>query len=463
MPLVLKDRVRETTTSTGTGTITLAGAVSGFQSFSAIGNGNTTYYAIIDSVNGTWEVGIGTYTSAGTTLSRTTVLSSSNGGSLVTFAAGTKDVICTQPSARAIYGDATNNVGVGVTPSTWSSGDAIEVGFAGNALWGFSANEAYLTNNLYYDAGFKYASANPASHFRQYQGTHAWWTAASGAAGTAASMSLRMLLDNSGNLGIGGISPSAPLHVKGNGMSLLLEGNTSGHTYMAFYPRSYATGRKAYIGFAGNGDQVLSITNEDAGSINYTVSSSTYIHSFRVGSNERANIQDWGLQVTGNAVIGNGRTGEIQLAMSNNIRYLYHFLASDGNNIGVYDFTAGWTRYYCDVNGNFWIRGTLTQNSDERLKTNWQPLAVDFVTQLAGVKNGAFDRVDAPGRQYVGVSAQSMQTVLPQSVIKDKDTDMLAVDYGSAALVSAVELAKKVVEQEQRIARLEAIIERLTK
>ena len=68
MALVLADRVQETTTTSGTGTITLAGAVAGFQSFSVVGNGNTTYYTIVNGNN--WEVGIGTYTSAGTTLAR---------------------------------------------------------------------------------------------------------------------------------------------------------------------------------------------------------------------------------------------------------------------------------------------------------------------------------------------------------------------------------------------------------
>jgi len=102
MAIVLKDRVKETTTTTGTGTITLAGAVSGFQSFAAIGNGNETFYTIAGG--GEWEVGIGTYTSSGTTLSRDTVLESSNSGSLVNFSAGTKDVFVTYPAERTITG-----------------------------------------------------------------------------------------------------------------------------------------------------------------------------------------------------------------------------------------------------------------------------------------------------------------------------------------------------------------------
>jgi hypothetical protein len=107
MALVLADRVKETTITTGTGTVTLAGASTGYQSFAAVGNGNTTYYTIAGQTGSEWEVGIGTYTSSGTTLSRTTVLASSNSGSLVTFSAGTKDVFVTYPAGRSIYADGT--------------------------------------------------------------------------------------------------------------------------------------------------------------------------------------------------------------------------------------------------------------------------------------------------------------------------------------------------------------------
>ena len=109
MALVLADRVRETTTTTGTGSVTLGGAYTGFQTFSAgIGNANNTYYTIANSVSGEWEVGIGTYTTSGNTLSRDTVLASSNAGSLVVFTAGSKDVFVTQPAERAVYVNAAN-------------------------------------------------------------------------------------------------------------------------------------------------------------------------------------------------------------------------------------------------------------------------------------------------------------------------------------------------------------------
>jgi hypothetical protein len=107
MPLVVKDRVQETSTTTGTGTFTLAGAVSGFQAFSVIGDGNTTYYAIV--LGSEWEVGLGTYTSSGTTLARDIILESSNSGSLVNFSAGTKNVFVTYPAEKGLYLDGSNN------------------------------------------------------------------------------------------------------------------------------------------------------------------------------------------------------------------------------------------------------------------------------------------------------------------------------------------------------------------
>jgi hypothetical protein len=111
MPLVLKDRVKETTTTAGTGTVTLLGAVTDYQTFAAIGNGNTTYYCIAGQGSNEWEVGIGTYTSSGTTLSRDTVLASSAGGTTkVTFSAGTKDVFCTYPAGKSVNYNETDAV-----------------------------------------------------------------------------------------------------------------------------------------------------------------------------------------------------------------------------------------------------------------------------------------------------------------------------------------------------------------
>ena len=104
MALVINDRVKETSTTTGTGTIDLAGAETGYEGFVAgIGTGNTTYYAIELNSAGEWEVGIGTVTDATPdTLSRDTIITSSNSDSAVNFSAGTKNVFCTLPAKRTV-------------------------------------------------------------------------------------------------------------------------------------------------------------------------------------------------------------------------------------------------------------------------------------------------------------------------------------------------------------------------
>ena len=108
MALVLKDRVKETTTTTGTGTYTLAGAVTGFEAFSSVGDGNTTYYACTAGTD--FEVGIGTYTASGTTLARTTILQSSNSDSAVSWSSGTKTIFCAQPAEKAVFLNASDNI-----------------------------------------------------------------------------------------------------------------------------------------------------------------------------------------------------------------------------------------------------------------------------------------------------------------------------------------------------------------
>jgi hypothetical protein len=112
MALVLNDRVKETTTTTGTGTISLGGAQTNFETFVAgIGNSNTTYYAIVHRSNAEFEVGLGTITDASPdTLARTTIISSSNSDSAVNFSAGTKDVFCTLPASKAVHEDGSSDV-----------------------------------------------------------------------------------------------------------------------------------------------------------------------------------------------------------------------------------------------------------------------------------------------------------------------------------------------------------------
>jgi len=141
MALVINDRVKETTTTTGTGTISLGGAVTGFETFAAgIGNSNTVYYCISHQTAAEFEVGLGTLDGDSSDLARTTVISSSNSDSAVDFSAGTKDVFCTIPASKLIFEDANNDATVGrnltVTGDLTVSGDDITMGTntAGNLL-----------------------------------------------------------------------------------------------------------------------------------------------------------------------------------------------------------------------------------------------------------------------------------------------------------------------------------------
>jgi len=139
MALILGDRIKETTSIVGTGSATLLGATIGFQSFAAVGNGNTTYYCIADQGGPNWEVGIGTYTASGTTLARTTILASSNAGAIVSFTSGIKDVFVTYPSEKGVWYDASGNVlftgatTISVTDNTNAALRITQLG-TGNAL-----------------------------------------------------------------------------------------------------------------------------------------------------------------------------------------------------------------------------------------------------------------------------------------------------------------------------------------
>ncbi len=130
MAFALNDRVKETSTTTGTGTFDLAGAETGFESFvSGVGNGNSTYYAISNDGTAEFEVGIGTVTDATPdTLSRTTIISSSNSDSLVDFSAGTKTVFCTLPASRTPSAGMTAQTFVNTHNSTISDDQTLDSG-----------------------------------------------------------------------------------------------------------------------------------------------------------------------------------------------------------------------------------------------------------------------------------------------------------------------------------------------
>ena len=151
MAFVLNDRVLESSTTTGTGPFTLAGAASSFQSFSAgIGANNTTYYAIANTGANEWEVGLGTLDATGLILTRTTVYKSSNSNNAVSFSAGTKNVFCTYPSTKSINYDASGNVAISnatLTGATVTNTGSMTFSGTGLRFLGDFSN-ATVTNRL---------------------------------------------------------------------------------------------------------------------------------------------------------------------------------------------------------------------------------------------------------------------------------------------------------------------------
>jgi hypothetical protein len=172
MALVVNDRVKETSTTTGTGTFDLAGAASGFQTFVAgVGDTNTTYYAIFNQGTTEWEVGLGTVTDAATdTLARTTIISSSNSGSAVDFASGTKDVFCTLPASKAVFGkqegtNFTDSLLVGHT----TTGTLNAANY--NTIVGIDAGDAITSSDNNTFVGFNAGTADTTGHSNTFIGS----------------------------------------------------------------------------------------------------------------------------------------------------------------------------------------------------------------------------------------------------------------------------------------------------
>lgn len=255
MPLVVKDRVRETSTTTGTGTFTLDGAVTGFQSFSVIGNGNTTYYTIALQGGNEWEVGIGTYTSSGTTLARNTVLESSNAGSLVNFSAGTKDVFVTYPAEQSVYVDGSN-----IVPATAAT---LPVASGGTGLSSLTANRIPYGNGT---------SAYQNSASLTFNGT-TFSTAAASFSGvtsvtntTASTLYTNGALVVSGGTGIAGRTTVNDIinRITGNGNSAWLQQDGTGR--ISWYWNTYGGTSPVFTNGSEDAAAIsMSVTNTGAG------------------------------------------------------------------------------------------------------------------------------------------------------------------------------------------------------
>ena len=464
MALVLLDRAKETTTVVGTGTATLLGAVTSYQSLAGVGNGNTTYYCIVDQVGANWEVGIGTYTSAGTTLARTTVLASSNAGALVVFTTGVKDVFVTYPSEKGVWYDASGNVlftgtttaanlaytgtltgstgilnigsgqlykdasgNVGIGTSTLSSATKLEV--YGNSAAAHVGVRVNNTANDGYASLWLSSSASNDGIIRGGSTAAAFTNQLAMVTSSAIPITFntnnaeRMRIDSSGNVGIGTSSPSGKLTVAGaitnnvaSGISFtsisstttMVMGNVSGVPYLQAYNSTGANSGMAFYNYSSEAMRIDSSGNLLVGTT--TVSA--------VGSR---------LSIKGSAVVwGCGPTS------GNDSFFVYN-----ASNVGV----------YLGNGGTSW-----SSSSDERLKTDLIPIenGLDKVISLRSV-TGRF-KTDEVGTSRSFLIAQDVQVVLPEAVsVQDDELGTLGVAYTEVIplLVASIKELKAIIDTQQ--------------
>ena len=447
MAHVLNDRVKETTTTTGTGTINLDGAETGFEGFvSAIGDSNSTYYAIAHSTLNEFEIGIGTVTDASPdTLTRTTVISSTNSDALVNFSAGIKDVFCTLPASKAVFFDpssgssdvaigsrGTNPMGISytgtvlaVSEQTGTASVQVDGGNAGRLDFGVGGTALF---RMYTDTSnyteFKRTTDHPIiflvnnAETARFTSSGVQFAAGKNISNASGDLTLdavgSIVLDadnnaeisfQDGGTEIGKIFSSSSDFAFEAGVQdkdIIFRGNDGGTAITPFKLDMSSGGRALFF------SDLLAL--ETAGQyLQMAGSGSTY----------------WAIGSTG----GNNPPGTASTSLA-----FHHYDGSSWNNEVEFDSA-----------GNIVADGNITAYSDERLKDNIETIenGLDKVTQLRGVS------YSKDNKKSIGVIAQEVEKVLPEIVVTgDTEEKLKSVDYGrlTAVLIEAVKEQQKQID-----------------
>ena len=500
MALKVADRVLETCTSPGTGAVTLLGATVGYQTFSAaIGNANTTYYTIADQSGANWEVGVGTYTTSGNTLTRNTVLSSSNGGSLVNFNAGTQNVFVTYPSEEAVYtsnGPGTSgyvlvSAGAGAA-SIWTAPTSV-VGGAGGSNTQVQYNSSGSlagSANMVFD-GFTLTTLNTA-----YTGT------LTGGTGVVNLGSGQFYKDASGNVGIGTSSPVAGLSVyKSNGYVQLTDGTIDYRSFVWAGGSAAATGTWSNHPLLFNTNNAERMRIDSSGNVGIGTTSPAYKLDVNTATNNGIQVTDGiysgtfvasslgGMALTtggaypliayingaermridssGNFLINTSLTNLYAQSSGYGVCYRknasFDVLSTNDNCIILNRTTSTGQlqefRYNGTVVGSISYNGSLTlynQTSDQRLKENIVD-ANTALTTIAKIKIRAFDWIESKTHEAHGIIAQELQEIAPQCVTQGTDNEDGSIKHPWQVDTSPlVPMLIKAIQEQQ------AMIEELT-
>ncbi len=445
MAHVLNDRVKETTTTTGTGTINLDGAETGFEGFvSAIGDSNSTYYAIAHSTLNEFEIGIGTVTDASPdTLTRTTVISSTNSDALVNFSAGIKDVFCTLPASKAVFFDpssgssdvaigsrGTNPMGISytgtvlaVSEQTGTASVQVDGGNAGRLDFGVGGTALF---RIYTDTSnyseFKRTTDHPIlfavnnAESARFTSSGVQFAAGKNISNASGDFTLDVVGDITFDADGGNVKLSddgllfttisrdvanTVIKVNQSDGDLVIKGNDGGSEITPLRIDMSTGGRALFASDL--------VALETAGQyLQMKGSGSTY----------------WAIGSTG----GNNPPGTASTSLA-----FHHYDGSNWNNEVEFDSA-----------GNIVADGNITAYSDERLKDNIETIenGLDKVTQLRGVS------YSKDNKKSIGVIAQEVEKVLPEIVVTgDTEEKLKSVDYGrlTAVLIEAVK------EQQEQI------------
>ena len=479
MAHVLNDRVKETTTTTGTGTVNLAGAETGFESFVAgIGNSNTTYYCIVHQSADEFEVGIGTVTDASPdTLSRTTIISSSNSDSAVNFSAGTKDVFCTLPASKTVFFDetsggsdvaigsrGTNPMGLGITGTVLAlteqnnvaslqidgnTGTRIDMGTQGsrNAVFYTDANQLEISRTTDHPIKFVVNSSEVA----RFVSTELKLASGKKLVGGASSVDLTIQSEH--RTQIQGASKGTVLLNDSGTVYGLFERPTSTNDFDIQNPIS--DGDITFVGNDGGSTiTALTLDMSDAGR-------AIFNGSVDIGGTSITKTGDLTVDVSGDITLDAGgdnikfhdsgtEVGQIDLGSQNlTIR------SSVSDKDMIFRVNDGGTEIVAltidaSAAGAATFNDNVTAYSDERLKDNIETIenGLDKVEQLRGV---TYTRDE---KESIGVIAQEVEKILPEIVLTaDDEMGTKSVDYGrlTAVLIEAVkDLSARVKELENK-------------